>query len=110
MVFHEEGEWKFGTKKTIYFDNLKRKHIKKFSQSPTSSTFKDNMSERRVTRKQRHQDIYDNTEALSPRWVEYLYEEDKGTNNPALLCLYAYYKSLNFEETLQDMRSRKTID
>lgn len=55
------------------------------------------------------QDIYKNAEALSPRWLEYTYEENEDMNNPTLLCFSINYESINYV-TLQNERSRKEMD
>jgi hypothetical protein len=55
-----------------------------------------------VTRTRSLQDIYDNTNPLSPRRLEDLYEEIVREENLTLLCLSANYEPGNLQEVAQD--------
>jgi len=56
------------------------------------------------------QDLYDNTEPLSQRGLEDIYEETGETDNHTLLCLSASYELVNFEEAAQEKRRRDPTD
>jgi hypothetical protein len=109
VVFDEEGEWDFGTHKKEYsffpeFEEEASKEVQQVPSSPTSPASEDTGSERIVTRTRSLQDLYDNTEALSPRRLEDFYEETRGMDNITLFCLFAYCEPMNFEEAAQDNR------
>ena len=78
--------------------------------SPTSPTSVDTSSERITTCTRSLQDLYDNTEPLSQRRLEDLYEEIGETDNHTLLCLSASYEPMNFEEAAQKKTRRDPIN
>jgi hypothetical protein len=115
VVFDEEGEWDFGTHKKEYsffpeFEEEASKEVQQVPSSPTSPASEDTGSERITTRTRSLQDLYDNTEALSPQRIEDLYEETARVESPTLLCLSANYEPGNCEEAAQDKKWRDAMD
>ncbi|GAU28885.1 hypothetical protein TSUD_293370 [Trifolium subterraneum] len=86
------------------------REVQQVPNSPTSPTYEDTGSERIVTRTRSLHDLYENTEALSPRRLEDLYEETREMDNPTLLCLSANYESGNSEEVVPNKRWRDAMD
>jgi hypothetical protein len=115
VVFDEEAEWDFGTHKKEYsffpeFEEEASKEVQHVPSSPISPASEDTGSERIVTRTRSLQDLYDNTEALSPRRLEDFYEETRGMDNITLFCLFADCEPMNFEEAAQDERWIHAMD
>jgi len=67
-------------------------------------------SERITKRTWSLQDLYHNTEPLSQRRLEDLYEETGETDNITLFCLFADCEPMNFEEAAQDKKWRDALD
>jgi len=102
VVFDKEGEWEFGAHKKEYsffpeFEEETFQEVQHAPRSPTSPTSEDTSSERVTTRTRSLQDLYDNTNPLSPRRLEDIYEETRETYNHTQFCLSARYEPMNFE-------------
>ncbi|GAU49327.1 hypothetical protein TSUD_136420 [Trifolium subterraneum] len=90
VVFIEEGEWDWRSSNEDCnffpeFEEEASREVQQVPSSPTSPTSEDTGSERIVTRTRSLHDLYENTEALSPRRLGDLYEETREMDNPTLL-------------------------
>ncbi|GAU31151.1 hypothetical protein TSUD_315750 [Trifolium subterraneum] len=117
VVFDEEGEWDWTWRSSNEdcnffpeFEEEASREVQQVPNSPTSPTSEDTGSERIVTRTRSLHDLYENTDALSPRRLGDLYEETREMDNPTLLCLSANYESGNSEEVAPDKRWRDAMD
>jgi hypothetical protein len=115
VVFDEEGEWDFEIHKKEYsffpeFEEETPREVQQAPNSPTSPASEGTRSERIVRRTRSLQDLYDNTEALSPRRLKDFYEEIRGMDNITLFCLFADCEPMNFEEVGEDNRWIHAMD